>query len=135
MKRNPRPKLALSVADRLTRWPACTAPAAPGWTGWPQTTVPCWLTLKARVTTIQTTIRRTFAGTAAAARVTGRPGRSPGDLQRATDDHLRQQRRTGRAAGGDPAFLTGIQLAAMLLARDISSRELTRAFLARIDAL
>jgi hypothetical protein len=53
----------------------------------------------------------------------------------ATDDYLARQRRIGRAAAGNPAFLTGTQLAAMLLARDISSREVTSAFLARIDAL
>jgi aspartyl-tRNA(Asn)/glutamyl-tRNA(Gln) amidotransferase subunit A len=52
-----------------------------------------------------------------------------------TDDYLARQRRIGRSAGGNPAFLTGTQLAAMLLARDISSREVTSAFLARIDAL
>lgn len=97
--------------------------------------MPCCLTLKARVPSIQTTIRRRSAGTAVPSGANGSSGRGPDGLPRATGDHLSQQRRIGLAAGGDPAFLTGTQLAAMLLARDISSREVTRAFLARIDAL
>jgi aspartyl-tRNA(Asn)/glutamyl-tRNA(Gln) amidotransferase subunit A len=88
--------------------------------------------------------RRALLGTAAAAgaAATLKPGAAraasgnlPDDLPRSTEEYLKQQRRIGLATGGNLAFLTGTQLAAMLLARDISSRELTKAFLTRIAAL
>jgi Asp-tRNA(Asn)/Glu-tRNA(Gln) amidotransferase A subunit family amidase len=85
---------------------------AAGWPEGPKTTLPCSGTLLELVSTISAIRRPT-----------------------PVDDYLARQRELGRSAGGDPAFLTGTRLAAMLLARDISSREVTSAFLARIDAL
>jgi aspartyl-tRNA(Asn)/glutamyl-tRNA(Gln) amidotransferase subunit A len=90
--------------------------------------------------------RRRFIGAAAAAGAAATVGpatarahdgspSTPDEQRRATAEYLSEQRKIGRRAGGDLAFLTGTQLAAMLLARDISSREVTRAFLTRIDAL
>ena len=60
---------------------------------------------------------------------------APADVGARTRAYLEEQRKAGVRAGGDPAFLTGTQLAAMLAARDISSREVTQAFLTRINAL
>jgi aspartyl-tRNA(Asn)/glutamyl-tRNA(Gln) amidotransferase subunit A len=70
-----------------------------------------------------------------ARQATRRFARAQDELRGSTEGYLRQQRRTGLAAGGDAAYLTATQLAVMLLARDISSREVTSAFLARIAAL
>lgn len=64
--------------------------------------------------------------------------RTTDQLGDATRDYLETQRKAGLAAvkrGTALPFLTGTQLAAMLLARDITSTQVTRAFLARIDAL
>ncbi|MDA0166364.1 amidase [Solirubrobacter ginsenosidimutans] len=60
---------------------------------------------------------------------------APADVSARTRAYLEEQRKAGVRAGGDLAFLTGTQLAAMLAARDVSSREVTQAFLARINAL
>ena len=57
------------------------------------------------------------------------------DLPQRTRSYLEAQRKLALAAGGDLAFLTGTQLAAMLQARDVSSREVTQAFLTRINRL
>ncbi len=59
-------------------------------------------------------------------------------LPTATQAYLEAQRQAGLAAvkgGADLPFLTGTQLAAMLLARDVTSVNVTKAFLARIDKL
>jgi aspartyl-tRNA(Asn)/glutamyl-tRNA(Gln) amidotransferase subunit A len=61
-----------------------------------------------------------------------------GALPSATQAYLESQRQAGLAAvkaGTDLPFLTGTQLAAMLMARDIKSVAVTTAFLARIDLL
>jgi aspartyl-tRNA(Asn)/glutamyl-tRNA(Gln) amidotransferase subunit A len=95
------------------------------------------------------TSRRRFLGTAALAGFGATlpallPGTAsaapptPDKLPKATRDYLEKQRQAGRAAvrgGADLPFLTGTQLAAMLLARDVTSVEVTKRFLARIDAL
>jgi len=57
------------------------------------------------------------------------------DLPLRTRSYLEQQRKAALAMGGNLAFLTGTQLAAMLQARDVSSREVTQAFLSRINQL
>lgn len=57
------------------------------------------------------------------------------DLPPQAAAYLESERKKGRRAGGDLAFFTGTQLAAMLAARDVSSREVAQAFLTRIDAL
>lgn len=59
-------------------------------------------------------------------------------LPSATQAYLESERQAGLAAikaGTDLPFLTGTQLAAMLLARDVKSVDVTTAFLARIDLL
>jgi aspartyl-tRNA(Asn)/glutamyl-tRNA(Gln) amidotransferase subunit A len=61
-----------------------------------------------------------------------------GALPTATQAYLEGQRRAGLDAvkgGAELPFLTGTQLASMLLARDITSVALTKAFLARIARL
>ncbi|HVW41116.1 MAG TPA: amidase family protein, partial [Amycolatopsis sp.] len=60
------------------------------------------------------------------------------DPSSATRKYLDAQRKAGLAAvkrGTDLPFLTGTQLAAMLLARDVTSVQVTKRFLARIDEL
>jgi aspartyl-tRNA(Asn)/glutamyl-tRNA(Gln) amidotransferase subunit A len=95
------------------------------------------------------TSRRRFLGTAALAGFgASLPALLPGSasaapptmdkLSVATRKYLEEQRKAGLAAvkgGADLPFLTGTQLAAMLLARDVTSVEVTKRFLARIDAL
>ena len=61
-----------------------------------------------------------------------------GQLPSATQAYLESERKAGLAAikaGADLPFLTGTQLASLLLARDVKSITVTNAFLARIDAL
>ena len=48
------------------------------------------------------------------------------DLPLRTRSYLEQQRKAALAMGGNLAFLTGTQLAALLQARDVSSREAPR---------
>ena len=60
------------------------------------------------------------------------------ELPTPTKAYLETQRQAGLKAvsgGADLPFLTGVQLAAMLLARDVTSVKVTQAFLARIDQL
>jgi hypothetical protein len=96
-----------------------------------------------------TVTRRRFIGTAAAAGAvvalrpasapaltpTSPPGLYPNNDPTSTEEYLKQQRTTALLRGGNLAFMTGVQLAVLLLNRDISSRELTQAFLTRIAAL
>jgi aspartyl-tRNA(Asn)/glutamyl-tRNA(Gln) amidotransferase subunit A len=89
--------------------------------------------------------RRRFLGTAAltgatiwirpAARARAAGAPTIESLPSSVQSYLEQQRLLALAKGGDPCFLTGTQLAVLLQARDISSAELTDAFLARIDTL
>ena len=63
---------------------------------------------------------------------------TPASRSNAAQSYFESQRQAGLAAIRhhlDLPFLTGTQLAAMLLARDITSVELTERFLARIDQL
>ncbi|WP_345630233.1 amidase [Rugosimonospora acidiphila] len=99
--------------------------------------------------TTTSTSRRRFLGTAALAGFGATlpallPGTAdaapptPSHLTSATQKYLESQRQAGLAAlrrGADLPFLTGTQLAAMLLARDVTSVQVTKRFLARIDQL
>jgi Asp-tRNA(Asn)/Glu-tRNA(Gln) amidotransferase A subunit family amidase len=66
---------------------------------------------------------------------TSLPGLYPNGDAKSTEEYLKQQRIAALLRGGNLAFFTGVQLAVLLLNRDISSRELTQAFLTRIAAL
>lgn len=92
--------------------------------------------------------RRRFLGSAAATgaavlTVPGLRGRAEAapapptieSLPSAVKTFLEQMRHAALKKGGDLTFLTATELAVMLQARDISSAELTNAYLARIDAL